>query len=203
MILFVLVLVAAPFVLPVLFYVALRRLRHRVDHLEVIVEDQRISIDALKRRVREQREPVVETKREPIVKTTLEPIVEVKQEIPPPVVTLPPAVGPVAAHSEPIEPPVATPPPPPRPHRPPAAPRLPMPPVPPHAAPVEKAFDWENVIGVSASPKGEHYVVRVLFRPAAAHSWPLATSPDPPAAACWMPRSPARSSPAPVRHSSS
>jgi hypothetical protein len=154
MILFVLVLVAAPFVLPVLFYVALRRLRHRVDHLEVIVEDQRTSIDALKRRIREQRETVVE-KREPVVETKLEPIVEVKQEIPPPVVTPPPAPPPVehvAAQSELVEPlapaPVATPPPAPPPHRSPAVQRPPMPPMPPHAPHVEKGFDWESVIGV-------------------------------------------------------
>jgi len=141
------------------FFFALRGLRDRIGHLEVVVEDQRTSIDALKRRIREEREPVVETKREPIVETKSEPIVETKHPIVPPTVAAPPPVEPVAMHADAVEP---TPPPAPRPthapelqitappsYRPPTVPRSPMPPVPPHTPPpVEKPFDWENVIGV-------------------------------------------------------
>ena len=135
MILLVLCLVAAPFVLPVLFYVALRRLRNRVDHLEV-VEDQHTSIDALKQRIREQREPVVETKRA-YRRNEVEPIVETKHPIVPPTVAAPLPVEQVAMHADAVEP---TPPPAPQPthapgpdrrppsYRPPTVPRPPMPP---------------------------------------------------------------------------
>jgi hypothetical protein len=148
MILLVLFLVAVPFILPVAAYVAVRRLRGRVEHLEVIVEDQRGSIEALKKRIREQREPVVETKREPIVETKHAPIVEQKPEtiarphieaprpvepppavVPPPIVPAVPPAEHAATQSEPVEP---------RPapgHHP--APPIPPPPVPPmHRPPV-------------------------------------------------------------------
>ena len=139
------------FIVVATFFVALKRLRERVDHLEVIVEDQRSSIDLLKRRVREQREPVVETKSEPIIETKrpLTPPTVTPPKVTPPTVTPQPLpVEPVVAHAESVEPapaPQAAAPPP---HRPPAPPRPPMPPIPPHEPPVEKSFDWENVIGV-------------------------------------------------------
>jgi hypothetical protein len=146
------------FILAVVFHLALRTLRDRIGHLEVIVEDQRTSIDALKKWIREQREPVVEAKREPIVERKPGPIVEPKLkplvepkpesiprphfEVPQPVAVPPPSGAPPTP-PPPVARPSSAPPP-----QPPAAQRPPLPPMPPHEPAVEQRFDWENVIGV-------------------------------------------------------
>jgi uncharacterized membrane protein len=123
-----LLLLAIPFVLPVVSFVSTRRIRGRLARLEDLIQAQREAIDALERRLRD----LTEQKKEP-------PRVAPPAAVPPrPAVTppVPAATPPVPAVTTPPVPTVPTPP----------MPSVPTPPVPGITAPPERVVPPTPVV---------------------------------------------------------
>jgi uncharacterized membrane protein len=162
MIFWVLLLLAIPFVLPLVSLISQSRIRGRLSLLEQMIEGQRATIDSLERRLRSLTEPKEERPRAPVpdappVPAARPPVVVSQSPAPvaPPTAAPVPVVLPPPEQVAPPPPVVARPSP--LPPLPPAAapPRLPSPiaaasepPSPPSRLFTTPAFDWENLVGV-------------------------------------------------------
>jgi len=144
---FVALLAAAPFVLPIVSLMRTGALKRRMVAAEEQLERQRAEIDELMARLRGQVGQVAPPMTAPSRPVTPTP----PTATPPPTpVPAPPPVAPTVPAGTPAPAPVVTsPPPPPEPPAPPRIPRRPTEPPPPPAPPIAAArFDWEQFIGV-------------------------------------------------------
>jgi Predicted membrane protein (DUF2339) len=147
--LFVLIVLAIPFVLPIVAWVSARRSRAQVETLARLVSDQQGEIDQLKKHIAQ------------LTKEGVAPTTPVEKPAPtpapaPPVLTPAAVAPPVVAPPKPVVTPA--PPPAPKPVAPPPArstvegpppPPRPRPPVPATVAePAGRGFDWESLVGV-------------------------------------------------------
>jgi uncharacterized membrane protein len=170
--LFALIVLAIPFVLPIVAWVSARRSRAQVETLARLVSDQQVEIDQLKKRVTHLTKEGVKAEapapmkaEAPVVPPAPAPT-PIKIEAPAPSKVEGPAPSKVEGPAPPPAPPVAAqtpkplpPPPPPAPPRPPVQTKVQEPPPPPPApSAVEgparsgvegsRGFDWEGLVGV-------------------------------------------------------
>jgi Predicted membrane protein (DUF2339) len=153
--LFALIVLAIPFILPIVAWVSARRAQVQVETLARLISDQQHEINQLKGRLRREQQtaaaseqPRASAPAPPAPAPVVAPPVAPAPGAAPPVVTLPPPAPappePPPPTAQPVQPPVAA-------HR-----AAPPPPPPPPAAPAQPeasepsgpSFDWESLVGV-------------------------------------------------------